>query len=143
MTITRTYDPAETMASFLGNFLTAFGPDAGVSVTYNEETYTIVVGASGEVTRVRNRNASGRITVTLLGTSPENDVLSNAAKLDKATNQGVGAFMVKDRFGTTLVMASEAWIVKIPDLTRAKEAPTVEWVFECGNLDVFIGGTYR
>jgi hypothetical protein len=140
MSAVRTYDPGEYLISFAGIQLTAIGPDTFIAAARNEEGWTPTVGAGGEVARTRNRNTMGRVTVTLLQTSPENAQLSAIAQLDAQTGEGIGALFIKDRIGQTVVHADQAWIVKKPDVTRAKVAGVTEWLFECGSLDTFSGG---
>jgi hypothetical protein len=138
---TRTYDPAEILCSFLGNPITAWGPDTFIAATRNEDGWTVTVGAGGEEARTRNRNRSGKVTITLLASSPENDILSAAAELDEQSGEGVGPLFIKDRLGTSLVHAENAWIMKKPDLGRAKALGVVEWVIETGRLETFAGGS--
>lgn len=143
MGATRTYDPAEHLVSFLGNILTAFGPDSFIEAERNEEAFTLTVGAGGEPARARNRNISGRVTITLLATSPENDLLSNAMLLDEIAGEGIGPLFLKDQGGTMVVHAESAWIVKAPAISRAKEVPVYVWIIECAKMEVFAGGTLR
>lgn len=140
MAVTRTYDPGEHLCSFLGVPITAFGPDTFIEAARNEDGFSIQVGAGGEVARSRNRNRSGRVTFTLLATSPENDLLANLALVDEATGEGIGPLFIKDRLGTTLLHAQNAWIVKLPDVSRGKEAGTVAWMIDCDRLEMFVGG---
>lgn len=137
---TRTYDPGEHLASFLGVPLTAFGPDTFITATRSEDAFTMQVGAGGDVARSRNRNRSGTVTVTLMASSPENDLLSAIALADELRGEGVGPFFLKDRIGTTVIAVENAWIQKIPDLERAKELGVCEWVLACERLDMFVGG---
>lgn len=140
MAATRTYDPGEHLLSFLGIPLTAFGPDTFIAAARAEDGYSITVGAGGEVARSRNRNRTGRVTVTLLASSPENDLLMQAALADEATGEGIGPLFLKDRAGTSVLHAENAWIAKIPDMNRAKQLGTVEWPFDCAELEMFVGG---
>jgi hypothetical protein len=48
--------------------------------------------------------------------------------------------MIKDAAGTTVVKSMNARIKKFPDSERGKDVSSVEWVVECGKLDIFIGG---
>lgn len=138
---TRTYDPGEHLCSFLAVPLSAWGTDTFIMASRAEDAFSMTVGAGGEVARNRNRNRTGSVTVTLLASSPENDLLSAIAVADELRGEGVGPLFVKDRLGTTLVHAENAWIRKMPDLERAKETGQIEWVFDCAVLDVFIGGS--
>ncbi len=140
MSTPRTYDPAEILCSYLGIPITAFGPDTFVTAERNEDAFMLAVGAGGETARARNRNRSGRVTFTLLASSPENDLLSQAYLLDELRGEGVGPLFVKDRLGTTIVAAQNAWILKLPAIEYAKEVGVREWTIECDRVDIYEGG---
>lgn len=137
---TKTYDPAKVLVSFAGQVITGFAPDTFISAERNEDGFTLVVGAGGEATRSRSRNKSGTVTLTLMASSQSNDILSAVALADELSGTGVSPLFVKEFNGTTLVMAQNAWIKKLPTMERAKEAGTVEWVFECEAVDLLLGG---
>lgn len=136
-----TYDPGLIILSVLGINITGYAPDEFVSPEFNEDTFTLVVGAGGETCRVRNQNESATITITLMASSPSNDVLSAAWNLDKQTGNGVGPFQLKDARGTTLMSAKDCWIKKPPPPAFGKELGTRAWTFECAKLEGNIGGT--
>ena len=135
------WDPANVVVSFLGAILSGFADGTFIQAARNEDTWTLTKGADGEGARTRNRNGSGRITLTLLQTSLSNDVLSAAVEFDELTGEGVGPFIVKDTGGTFLGVAANAWIVKPADGELAKTLSNREWVFECDHLDIIGGGT--
>lgn len=140
MSILRTYDPAEHVFSFVGNLFTAFGPDTFIEAERAEDSWTMTVGASGETTRARNRNRSGRVTLTLKAMSPENNILANILALDEEKGLGVGPLFIKDNIGNMMIHAQDAWIAKPPAISRGKEGPVYSWVFECAKMEIFAGG---
>lgn len=142
MATTQTYDAAQHLASFLGNALPlATGPDTFLKVSRNQDGYTTQVGASGYGTRSRINDKSGTVELTLMAASQTNDILMAIALSDElAPGSGAGPLFIKEANGTTVVAAQNAWIKKIPDMERGKEAGTVTWVFESDNLEMFIGG---
>lgn len=135
-----TYDPAANVFSFLGNLITGYGPDTFITVERNEDGFSLSVGAGGEATRSLNRNRSGRITLTLMAGSQSNDVLSALARQDELFGTAVGPAYLKELNGGTAVSAPNCWIAKMPNVERAKESGTVEWVFESDMIDVLIAG---
>jgi hypothetical protein len=137
----RNYDPAANIVSFLGNIFTAFGTDNAIQASFSEDLWLPAVGISGETARSRNHNESGTVTLTLLATSPENDILSNAVALDKVTATAIGPLFIKEKNGTTVLHAPEAYIQKMPDMERAKEVGTVPWVIFCPRMELHLGGT--
>lgn len=136
-----TYDPSKVIFSFAGSIITGFADGTFITVERNEDAFTLAVGASGEYARAKNANKSGRVTVTLMASSQANDILSAIAKADELTGVGNGILFVKELNGTTLAMSRDAWVLKMPNIERAKdEISPVEWVFECAELEMFAGG---
>lgn len=141
MSLFTNYDPARVVFTFSGILVQGFMEGTFISVERAEDAFTPSVGAAGDVTRVRNRNRTGSITVTLQAASPSNDQLSTIARIDELFGQGVKPSMVKDLNGTTLIQASNSWIRKIPQWQAAKDASGVEWVFDCAELNMHVGGS--
>jgi hypothetical protein len=139
--MTNTYDPKAILFTFLGIPLSGFADGTFIKVERNDDTFKLVVGSDGESARARNRNRSGRITLTLLQTSPSNDYLSAAQRADElGIPGGKGPLLVKDVLGTTLINAPDAWIVKPPAAEFGREVGSREWVFESGDIDMLVGG---
>jgi hypothetical protein len=137
---TRTYDPALVNVSFSGIPLSGFAPDTFLKATRSTDAFALKIGAGGEAARALSRDRSGEVTLTLMATSQSNDLLSAIANADEQSGQGVGALFIKELNGTTLLMAESAWVKKMPDLERGTDIATVEWVFTCADLTVFLGG---
>lgn len=139
--IVKTYDPGQVLINFRGQPILGFADGSFVRVERNEDAFLTKAGADGEIVRARNRNRSGRVTITLMQSSPSNDVLSQAAIADeKLAGTGMGPLQVKDNLGTTQVNAPNAWVVKQPAIEFAKEVGTREWVLECDQLVIHTGG---
>jgi hypothetical protein len=137
---TRTYDPGQHHASFGSIPLQGFADGTYFTVERMSEAFTSVAGAGGEVARVRMRDKRGSIKFSCMASSPTNDLLSAIAALDEANGSGQGVFQIVDAHGTTVVLASNAWIKKLPTTEFSKELPHREWEFECENLELFVGG---
>lgn len=136
----RTYDPKLVLVSFGAVQITGFADGTFVTVERDEDAFTKLVGAGGDVVRSRNRNRSGSITVTLIHGAPENDLLAAIAAEDELAGTGVRAAMVKEANGTTLCAGQSAWIRKSANAEYAKEAGSREWVFDVAELDMLVGG---
>ncbi len=138
----RNYD-SKLVAVIFGGPITGFADGTFVTVEYNEDAFTLQMGADGiNNTRSKTNNSSGKVTVTLSQSSPSNAVLSAFHKADKLAPFGAGVkpLTVKDISGTSLHFAPTAWIVKAATSEYAKEAGSREWVFETDALDSFVGG---
>lgn len=136
----RTYDPKNVLVSFGAVSVTGFADGTFVKVERDEDAFSKIVGAGGDVVRTRNRNRSGTFTFTLLASAPENDLLSAIAADDERAGTGARAVMVKELNGTTLAAGQNAWIRKLPGSEYAKEHGTREWVLDVESLDLFVGG---
>lgn len=138
---TKTYDPDKVIVTFLGIPMSGYADGTFISVERNEDAFALTVGADGETARTRNQNRSGTITLTLMQSSSSNDTLSAAAAADELTGLGIGALAIKDAFGTTLCIAPNAWIKKMPTTEFGKELANREWVFETDYVQMIVGGT--
>jgi hypothetical protein len=118
------------------------GDDEFVSIVKLEDTYTYKAGVDGEGTRSESKNSYHEVTLTLMQTSRGNAILSAIHNGDVAIpgGSGVAPIQIRDRQGTNLFVAAEAWVKKMPDLGYAKEAGTVQWVFGVHAPAHFIGG---
>jgi hypothetical protein len=138
-----TYDPQKTSITFDGATIIGYGGSTFMKASRNEDAYLLTIGADGHGVRTRNANRSGRMEITLLASSPGNDILQAIAHEDELNADGVGSFMFKDASGTALASAQNAWVVKIPDLERAKEMGEVTWIIETDLLQLQQGGTVQ
>lgn len=107
------------------------------------DDFTDVVGTVGEVTRSKTKDGRATVTVILMQTADSNAVLAALSQVDRnaPNGAGVGAFLVRDRQGTSLYEADEIWIMKSPDATFDREATSREWICRVANLRDFTGGT--
>jgi hypothetical protein len=135
----RTYDPGRVIVSFLGINITGYAKGTFIKAERNEDTYSLMVGAGGETARSRSRNRSGKVTITLMSSSPTNDYLSAAAAADEVAGTGVGPLQIKDLNGTSLVHGANGWIVKPAPLEEGEEITNREWVIEVDELDMLVG----
>lgn len=126
------YDPKDVKVVVDGAVLTGFADGTFVQCQKNTETYSMDVGALGEVDFSKSADETGQITVTLKHTSPSNRTLTKHAK-------GRNSFPVQviDR-NTNGVTAggTECRIQKLPDQERSKEISSLEWVFLVADYDV-------
>ena len=141
MTIYKNFDPGRISLTWNGVAIQGVGPGTFVKCVRNEDAFKQVVGAQGDVVDVRNRNRSGVVTFTILDASPSNDSLTQLALQDEINGLGVGALMIKDLNGTTLVKCANARIKKFPDVEFGADGGTNEWAIQCAELEFFVGGS--
>lgn len=130
----KNYDPQKVVITWKGLLILGYADGTFVTAERNEAAYSLHVGAGGDATRVRSRNASGKFTVTLVQSSTSNRDLSTAHARDLLTNTEVGPMTVKDLNGTTLATADEAWIDNSAKIERGAEQANVEWSFSCASI---------
>lgn len=137
---TSTYDPDKVKLIFAGFEVYGYGDGTTISVDKDEDTYTKKTGATGHTTRVRSRNAGGKVTVTLEQSSSCNDLFSAFHTADLVGNYSISPLLIKEINGTTSVAAPEAWIMKVTPVEYGKDAGTRTWVIDCADMVVFAGG---
>jgi hypothetical protein len=131
------YDPAAVTFSFGGFDITGFNDGTFIDVERSEDGFTKHVGALGEVTRIRNLDRSGKITLTLKQTSSSNDILTAIYKDGERFGlTDIQTLHIEDHHGNMFVHAESAWIMKAPKIERAKGVMSVIWVFEAENIDM-------
>jgi hypothetical protein len=138
---TLTYDPKKNIAVLAGITLNlGIAPDTFLEFEFDEDAFTKQVGAGGEVTRVVSRNKGASCKVTLMASSQVNDALSALYNSDRLLGNGIGEFMLKEVNGTTLIHAAEAWVKRLPNVDRAKDAGTVQWEIDIASAEGIVGG---
>lgn len=136
----QTYDPQRIKLIVLGAPIMGFADGTFAKLERNNPTYTLKVGADGETCRSRSHDKSGKLTITLMGSSPSNDDLSARAQADELAGAGVGPVLIQDLSGTTLATAANAWVTMPSAVEFGKEVSDREWVIELDSVDIFVGG---
>lgn len=130
----RNYDPARILVIFRGHQVQGYADGTFVKAVRNEKSFKTSVGAGGDVIRIRSRNKTGLVTISLQATATSNDVLQAFLDADELDGSGVGPLMIKDLNGNMLATATNAWVTKVPDMERSDDKPGTEWEFECASL---------
>lgn len=139
-TAIKTYAPDKVTVVFGGAILTGYAEDSFIKIEMSTEAFTMHVGGDGEVSRTRNVDRTGKVTVKLKQTSDSNDILSAFYTADITSLQGYLPVIVKDNAGRTLAAGSSAWIQKLPDTEFGKEIGEREWIIDVADLNYFVGG---
>lgn len=142
----RNYDPRQIVFTFKGLLFRGYAEGTFIKVERAVDGYSMAVGSNGDVVRTRSRNRTGSITVTLQGASITNDELSGLVVADEISDDitfGVGAAMGKDLNGLTVFASQNAWIRKVAPYEAAMEHTNREWILDCSELRMFVGGALR
>ena len=113
----------------------------GITVTTASSRNVMTPGADGEVMHSLKADKSGTVTVRLLYTSPVNATLQtmfNAQSLSSSA-WGNNVITIRNKGNNDIIMCRSAAFQKLPDRTFAEEGQMVEWVFDCGKIDVITG----
>jgi hypothetical protein len=115
--------------------------EEGITVEANEGIDTMTIGADGTPMHTLHANKSGTVTVRLLKTSPVNEKLSQmyAYQTASAKAHGQNTISISNQGLQDSVTCQVVAFQKAPSLTYAKEAGTVEWIFNAGIIDRTLG----
>lgn len=131
-----TYDPTQVIVTIGGSIISGFADGSFISVERSSETFSKVVGAYGEVVRVKSADRSGSLTLTLMQTSNANQVLNALANQDELSGSGVVSVHIKDLNTNGQIFAGEAWIKTKPKAEFGKDLSNREWVFELARVTI-------
>ena len=111
-----------------------------VAIETDADAWTRETDLAGNATRVRNNNQGGRIRVTLSASSPTNTRLTAAAAADAISESVVGALVLRDLNGNTVVECDGAFLVDTPDFSFGVDRGSRTWVWECAAIRTVLGG---
>jgi hypothetical protein len=134
------YSPDKVKLNFNGLIINGYANDTFIEVERDEDGFMKYTGALGDVARSRNLNKGGKVTVTLMAVSPINDKLYELAAIDEDDGTAYGPLQISDLSGTMRCHAEIAWVQKWPKIDRGKESGTIQWVFDCADIEIIPGG---
>ena len=115
--------------------------EEGISITLTEDKNQMTIGADGTPMHTLVAGNGGTVTVRLQRTSPVNALLSAMFNLQRANSSAWGKNVITVRRAnaqddiTCTLCAFKKW----PDLTFAKGPNIVEWTWDAGRVDGFLG----
>lgn len=109
--------------------------DGGIVITAAEDKNTMVLGCDGSVVHSLHVGTPGSIKVTIQQGSPTNNTLSTAFAVQTANTllHGKNTITIRTSTGDNIV-ATDCAFKKEPDMTYGKDATSLEWEFDCGNI---------
>lgn len=113
----KTYDPKKVIVMYGGRVVTGFAEGSMVKCEKNEDNNMAHVGVLGEVSRAINADNTGKITISLAGTSPFIGIFAQKA----AANELEACNVIDMNDHGLNVGGSECWITKAPDINIGKE----------------------
>jgi hypothetical protein len=140
---TKDYDPYKVAITINGQIVEGYADGTFISVSRNNQTWTVQSGASGEAARSKSNDRTGTVELTLMQTSAFNDVLSGLFFADETGTLNAGKFLftLTDQNGSTLLGADQMWVQQPPTVEYGKELGDRVWTLETGNLFFYnVGG---
>lgn len=138
-----TYDPNDVVFNVGGADIDGFFSGTFITITYDNPAFNKVIGAAGDVTRSKTNSLMATITLTLMQTSPSNDLLATILNADIKGRNGNGVFALQIRdsaTGRAIWTAANAWIEKSPDATFGQEDSGRAWTIAAARLESFVAG---
>ena len=119
-----TFDPMKVNVSFNNRQLRMFG-ESMFTLARDEANVTLKKGVKGDSTYILNANKAGKLTITLLQDSPDVAYLEQCAEKNVMAN-----LAITDANESGMIFFAQSCAVeKLPDKTRGKDAPDVQFVF--------------
>lgn len=115
--------------------------EEGITVEMAAPKNAMVLGADGEVMHSMHPGKNGKVTVSLLKTSPVNAKLSamyNAQSLSSAT-WGKNVIVLRNSASNDVCVARAVAFQQQPNWQNGATAGKVDWVFEAGKIDQLLG----
>jgi len=103
--------------------------DDVVTVIMDNNLYSDMAGAKGDVLRSKTNDNRCTITVNLLQTSQSNVDLSTVYNADRELGTGVYPMVIEDKETKETYVINNAWIQKFPDVTRGQNPNAMSWIF--------------
>lgn len=115
--------------------------EEGITVSMVESKNTMMIGADGTAMHSLHAGQGATITVTLLKTSPVNQLLSEMFNLQRVSSTAWGKNVITLRNNATgdVLTGTQAAFQKWPDLAYAKDGNTNAWVFDVGVVNGNLG----
>jgi hypothetical protein len=142
----RTYNPQSVILTVGGVPLSGFADGTFVRVERKNDSFSMVSGADGVVSRSKMNDYSGTVTITLAQTSPSNAMLSAFAAADELTNKGIFPISCMDASSSvisgeySLHFSAYGWVKKPASVEYGKDVSNREWTLDCADLMMFAAG---
>lgn len=136
----KSYNPASVSIVRGTKLISGYADGTFVTIERMTDTWSDQVGSDGEVSRAKNNDQRGTVTIVLTQTSPSNDDLDADATADELTGNAAAPLLVRDASGRTICSGDTSWIVKKPSLEFGREVGPRTWVIRVANLVQFSGG---
>lgn len=137
-----TYAPDKTICLVAGVPLVGFGETAAIEISPVADLSSSKAGVDGDISRSTGTDRRAEVKITLMLTSPSNDVLSALVGVDLVVGGSLIPITVQNLLMRDLFVAPQSWLAKRPTITYAREAGEREWTFQCLPAVWSVGGSF-
>lgn len=137
---TSTLNPAGMTIIFGDIIIGGFPKGDYLTLVFNEDGFSEVVGVDQEHTRIMLSDNSALAVITIQQSSLTNSKLSAKYNDDRRTGNSRGDFSVKDPRGETDLKGSGAYIKKMADASWGSEVKMNAWSIYIPDLSGILGG---
>ena len=129
---TNIYDSRAVSVAFGALLLTENRADPFCAIT-PPQRFDAEQSVDGQLMRFFTGDNLATVELTFKGSSKHNQELSAIHALDAAATNGagVGALLIKDNNGATLIASDKAWIAKAPDVEFGQTRGDQTWLLQC------------
>ena len=115
--------------------------EEGITIDQADDKTSLIMGADGSGMHSLHAAANGIVTVTLLKTSPVNQLLMAMYNLQSATAAltGQNVITITDQERGDIVVAGWCAFRKLPPLAYAKDGNTQPWAFNSAQINYVLG----
>lgn len=132
-----TYSAEQVIITVGGVILSGWADGDFITAKYDEDRYSTMIGADGEIARSKTASRAGTIEIVLAHTSLANTELSALFNLSLIGGiDGPIPVGVADLSGRGLITASKCWIKTAPDWVRGKEVGENTWTLQAADLSM-------
>lgn len=119
----------------------AAAAEEGITIEPNTDKNVMQIGADGKGQHSLVANEAALITIKLLKTSPQNQVLQAMYNAQSFTSAlwGLNVITVADSARGDITVLQSCAFKKKPVITYAKEAGMMEWTFDCVSATTTLG----
>jgi len=125
--------------------ITDFADGTFIDINKNSPNFRQVRGIRGKHTRVHTRDRSGVISIRIMQTSNQNDILSELANQDDLNQTGLLLVTLRDVGGQTALQFGNAYIESTPNISyQGGQTTAREWRINFEFITTYnVGGNER
>jgi hypothetical protein len=135
-----TEDPGLCTIVIAGYELTGFADGVGYQSSFDVERFNHIVGNRGLSARYKTISASATISLNILSTSADNDILTTIFTADNASPGGALVPLAKVTSNARIVEFGAVYIAKLPDTQQGGPAYPIIWPIRSMNFTKYVGG---